>query len=154
MPSDSPQPFLEELGEANKPFTLVTGTFPIEFPQIGVTLDAELDAVYDRCWPKLHVRIPSPPPELARRAREAIVTVDGTRVACLIATFKDTLSRESTRLLRAVLIPFGPANDFGDGNELSRVTFGIANFIDYLGDFIHDPPGGGWAGRLVLEAAG
>ncbi len=152
MPRHSALDRLRELGPPNSPTPLFKGTYPIDFPQAGITLDAGVEGIFDRRAPKLRVRISSPPSALAGALSRATVTIDGTQVQCLVANFEGTTHVDGRRELSAVLLPVD-TNDFGSGEVLSRITFAVVNFDEYLGDPISNQ-GGSWCGRLVLVAKG
>jgi len=153
-PDRVPLPMLSALPLPNEPVPLMSGRMPIEFPESSVVLDAHVVVLLTwgrRACTTFTAVAESPPPGLVKESY-VTVSVNGTRVECLVSNFLDSWKTGEGRTLQLTLRLRG-TTDFSDGSRLRRLTFGIVNFTDFLGRHLADTKSG-WAGRLILEAGG
>jgi hypothetical protein len=146
---------LDALPKPNEPVPLMSGRVAIEFQESRTILDAHVVALLTwgrRPCTTLTAVVDSPPPGLVKESYVTL-SVDGSRVECLISNFFDSWKAGEGRTLNLTL-RLRDTTDFGDGTGLRRITFGIVNFTDFIGRNIGESKSGWWAGRLVLEAAG
>jgi hypothetical protein len=149
---------LAKLLGPNEPIPMFSGAMKVEFSAAHVTVEAQADVTFK--WhptpgPRIVATIASRPAALRTMAGPGPVAVAVTAlgaVECSVGRFLDSCHAPGAATLTVIMRPTDTVT-FGSGAALQRVTFGVANFVDYVGSVLKEG-GRGWRGRLKLEAEG